>query len=210
MLCWTINPPAPTQRFQMTISTTKLFSAALAAAVAATVSFAPAVSSAQGGMEMPKPGAKAPASPRDSVKTAIGQTIVSVNYGRPSKRGRDIFGGLNDMKWGMTWRMGANEATTLTTSKDIMIGNLHVPAGSYTMRVLLEETGKWQLIVNKQTGQWGTEYKPGMDLGRVPMTVTQTAAVTEQMEITITSKGKGGELSVVWDKTKATVPLMVM
>lgn len=194
----------------MTMSKTKLFSAALSAAVAATVALTPAVSTAQGGMEMPKAGQKAPASPRDSVKTAIGTTIVSVNYGRPSKRGRDIFGGLNDMKWGMTWRMGANEATTLTTTKDLMIGNLHVPAGSYTLRVLLEESGKWQLIVNKQTGQWGTEYKPEMDLGRVPMTVTHPAAVTEQMEITISSKGKTGELSVAWDKTKASVPLMVM
>lgn len=191
----------------MTVSTKTLVSTALVAVFAVS----PSMVSAQGGMKPPAAGAqKAPASPRDSVKATIGSAVISVNYGRPSKRGRDVFGGLNDMKWGMVWRMGANEATTLTTSKDVMIGSLHVPAGSYTLRVLLEESGKWQLIVNKQTGQWGTEYKPEMDLGRVPMTVTKTSEVTEMMEIKVTPTAKGGELSVAWDHTKAVVPISSM
>lgn len=191
----------------MTVSKTTIIGTAFVAAFAV----APTMVSAQGGMSMPAAGAqKAPASPRDSVKATIGNAVVAVNYGRPSKRGREIFGGLNDMKWGMVWRMGANEATTLTTTKDLMIGSLHVPAGSYTLRVLLEESGKWQLIVNKQTGQWGTEYKPEMDLGRVPMTVTKTPAVTEMMEIKVTPGAKAGELSVTWDHFKAVVPITTM
>lgn len=174
------------------------------AAVLAAMTLNPNAITAQGGMSMPAAGAKQPpASPRDSAKATIGGAVVSVNYGRPSKRGRAIFGGLNDMKWGMTWRMGANEATTLTTTKPLQFGALTVPAGSYTLRVLLEESGKWELIINKQTGQWGTEYKAEMDVGRVPMTVTHPASVTEQMEITITQTAKGGELAVMWDQTKA-------
>lgn len=145
--------------------------------------------------------AQAPASPRDSVVTTVGGASLKVDYGRPSKRGRVIFGGLE--KYGRVWRTGANEATHFTTSRDLMFGSAKVPAGTYTLYTYLDEGGKWQLIVNKQTGQWGTEYKQDMDLVRVPLTVEQTPAVVEQMEITITPKGAGGELAILWDRTKA-------
>ncbi|MBL0172864.1 MAG: DUF2911 domain-containing protein [Gemmatimonadaceae bacterium] len=178
--------------------------------MAAILCAAPNSLSAQAAMTMPAPGAKQPpASPRDSLKVTIAGADISVNYGRPSKRGREIFGGLGDMKWGMVWRMGANEATAFTTSKPLQFGALAVPAGNYTMRVLLEENGKWQLIINKQTGQWGTEYKPEMDLGRVPMVVTPIPAVVEKMEITVKANGKGGELAVAWDKTRASAAFTV-
>ena len=151
-----------------------------AAAVAFTVAVLPA---------SPLAAQRAPASPRDSVKTTIAGAALKVDYGRPSKRGRVIFGGLE--KWGNVWRTGANEATHFTTSKPLMFGSATVPAGTYTLYTLLDEGGKWQLIVNKQTGQWGTEYKQEMDLVRIPLTVTQTPAVVEQMEITARAQGCG-------------------
>jgi hypothetical protein len=167
---------------------------ALRAATAAVFSYALLPSA-------PLAAQQAPASPRDSVKTTIAGSAISVNYGRPSKRGRVIFGGLE--KWGNVWRTGANEATHFTTSKPLKFGSATVPAGTYTLYTLLDEGGKWQLIVNKQTGQWGTEYKPEMDLVRIPLTVEQTPAVVEKMEITVTPKGNGGELAILWDRTKA-------
>lgn len=161
-------------------------------------------------MNMPAQGAKqAPLSPRDSIKVAIGGADIAVNYGRPSKRGREIFGGLNDMKWGMVWRMGANEATAFTTSKALQFGSASVPAGSYTLWVKLDQAGKWELIVNKQTGQWGTAYDAKQDLVHIPMTVSALTDVVEKMEITVKPAAKGGELSVAWDKTRASATFTV-
>ena len=154
--------------------------------------------------------AQAPLSPRDSLQVVIAGDTISVNYGRPSKRGREIFGGLPDMKWGMVWRMGANEATHFTTKKDLVFGSSTVPAGKYTLWVKLDQGGKWELIVNKQTGQWGTDYKELQDLVHIPMKVTSLPAVIEKMEIAVAPKGgKNGELSVQWDKTRAAAAFTV-
>ncbi len=154
------------------------------------------------GMAPARPG-QAPASPRDSVKTTIAGANIFVDYGRPSKRGREIFGGLGDMKWGMVWRTGANAATHLTTDKSLQFGNLAVPAGKYTLYTLLDQGGKWMLIVNKQTGQWGTEYDAKQDLVRIPLTVEQTPAVVEKMTIEVKPAGKGGTISIMWDRSNA-------
>jgi hypothetical protein len=149
----------------------------------------------------------APASPRDSVKTTIAGAALKVDYGRPSKRGREVFGGLE--KWGNVWRTGANQATHFTTSQTLNFGAASVPAGTYTLYTLLDQGGKWQLIVNKQTGQWGTVYDAKQDLVRIPLTVEQTPAVVEKMEITITPAGAGGELAILWDRTKAKAAFTV-
>jgi hypothetical protein len=113
------------------------------------------------------------------------------------------------MKWGMVWRMGANEATQFTTSKELLFGSAAVPAGKYTLWVKLDQGGKWELIVNKQTGQWGTAYDERQDLVHIPMTVTALPAVIEKMEIVVVPKGRGGELSVQWDKTRAAAAFTV-
>jgi len=178
------------------------------ASALAAVSLFALSATAQGGMNM---GAqpKAPASPRDSVSATIDGAAINVNYGRPSKRGRALFNGLGDMKWGMVWRTGANEATHFTTSKPLAFGAVSVPAGTYTLFTKLEESGKWELIVNKQTKQWGTAYDAKQDLVRIPMTVTSTNPVVEKMEIMVKPAGKGGELIVAWDTYKAVAPFVV-
>jgi hypothetical protein len=180
----------------------------LGAAAVAALSFVSTPALAQGNMQAMgnKPG-QAPLSPRDSVKAAIAGAEVSVNYGRPSKRGRAIFGGLE--KWGKVWRTGANEATTIKTSKTLDFGGKQVPAGTYTLWTKIEENGKWELIINKQTGQWGTAYDEKQDLVRIPMTVTSTNPVVEMMEIQVKPAGKGGEIVVMWDTYKAVAPFTV-
>ncbi len=165
--------------------------------------------SAQGGMGGMKMDPKAPASPRDSVVTTIADANITVNYGRPSKRGRVLFNGLGDMKWGMVWRTGANEATHFTTAKPLAFGAITVPAGTYTLFTKIEENGKWELIVNKQTKQWGTAYDPKQDLVRIPMTVTSNNAVVEKMEIMVKPAGKGGEIIIAWDNYKAVAAFTV-
>lgn len=153
--------------------------------------------------------ARIPQSPRDSLSVKIGTADIKVNYGRPSKRGRVVFNGLSDMKWGMVWRTGANEATHFTTSKPLSFGASQVPAGTYTLFTLLREDLKWELIISKQTKQWGTEYDAKQDLVRIPMTVTNNNPVVEKMEIQVKPAGAGGEIIIQWDTYKAVAAFTV-
>jgi hypothetical protein len=141
-------------------------------------------------------------SPRDTARATIGTAHVVIDYGRPSKRGRDIFGGL--VPYGQVWRTGANAATVLQTDQPLWIDTLKVPAGTYTLYTLPSATG-WQLIVNKEVGQWGLVYHPEFDLGRVPMTVATTTA-SPAVEKFLIKVGKGW-LRLRWDTTVVQVPL---
>ena len=145
-------------------------------------------------------GQTPPPSPRDTTLATVGSANVLIDYGRPSKRGRVIFGEL--VPSGEVWRTGANAATTLVTDKPLMIGTLAVPPGTYTLYTLPDRTG-WKLIVNRQTGQWGTEYDASKDLGRVEMTVNAVPAVVEKFVIKIAD----GMLRMEWDKTVAAVAI---
>lgn len=96
-----------------------------------------------------------------------GPARIAVDYGQPHARGRTIAGEV--VPYGQVWRAGANLATHLTTDVDLVLGgSLIVPRGLYTLFILPAEDG-WQLIVNRQTGQWGTDRDPDHDLGRVPL-----------------------------------------
>lgn len=146
-------------------------------------------------------------SPRDSAVQSIGDARVVVDYSRPSKRGRDIYGAL--VPYEQVWRTGANKATHLRTDHDLMIGELRVPKGTYTLYTIPAREG-WTLIVNRQTEQWGTSYDQAQDLGRVPMTVKKVDAPVEQFTIAIDPPAKDGStLRLVWDSTEARVPIRV-
>jgi Protein of unknown function (DUF2911) len=110
--------------------------------------------------------AKKPLSPPAHTETTINGKKVSIDYSAPSMRGRKIVGGL--VPYGQVWRTGANAATTLKTETDLVIGGTNVPAGTYTLYSLPSEDG-WELIINKQTGHWGTEYDQKQDLARVDL-----------------------------------------
>jgi len=126
---------------------------------------------------------KTPLSPPGtaSVKFDDGKT-VTIDYSRPSMRNRKIFGEL--VPYGQIWRTGANSATSFKTDVDLTIGGATVPAGSYTLYTIPGETG-WKLIINKQTGQWGTDYDEKQDLARVDMKVGKNATPTEQFTISL-------------------------
>jgi hypothetical protein len=145
-------------------------------------------------------GQQAPASPRKMPEATVAGKKVSLDYGAPSVRGRQIFGGV--VPFEKVWRFGANKATHLTTEGDLMIGSLAVPAGTYSLYAW-PTSGGMTLIVNKQTGQWGTVYDAAQDLGRVEMKVTKPSSPVEQMELSI----DGGMLTFQWESVKATVPV---
>lgn len=151
--------------------------------------------------------AKKPLSPPAKATATLGGKDITIDYSAPSKRGRTIMGEL--VPYGKVWRTGANAATTLTTATDLMIGNLHVPAGTYTLYTIPND-GEWTLIVNKQTGQWGTKYDESQDLGRVKLAVKAVPDTVETFAIALTPSGaKTGTLSFTWENVQASVPVMV-
>ena len=133
-----------------------------------------------------------------SLTTATGK-VITIEYNAPSARGRKVEGGL--IPNGSVWRLGADSATTLTTDADLTIGDLSVPKGVYTLYLVGGES-EWKLVVNKQTGQWGTVYDESKDLGRTSMKVAKLPAAAETLKITLTNSGA---LEVVWGNSRASV-----
>ena len=121
-----------------------------------------------------------------------------VEFGSPKKRGRDLFG--NIVPWGERWRTGANRATHFYTSRDLMFGDLEVPAGEYTLFTIPEPDGG-TLIINKQTGQNGRSYDESRDLGRVPMEISTIDETVEAFSISVEETEEGGELNLAWGNT---------
>ncbi|MFB3855485.1 MAG: DUF2911 domain-containing protein [Vicinamibacterales bacterium] len=145
-------------------------------------------------------------SPHVKSEWTIDGANISIVYGRPFLKGRSV--GKEVAPFGQIWRTGADEATTFTTDKPLKFGQLAVPAGTYTIYTVPAE-GEWQLVISKQTGQWGTQYSQAQDLGRVPMKVEKTSAPVEQLTITVDDTPGGGALRVEWGTTRATTPFTV-
>lgn len=147
---------------------------------------------------------KRPSPPGTAEVTLKGKKIT-IDYSRPSMKGRKIVGEL--VPYGKVWRTGANEATTLKTEANLNIGGTNVPAGTYTIWSLPAE-GTWKLIINKQTGQWGTEYDEKQDLARIDMQKSQTKAPVEQLTISFDKKSADtADLVIEWENTRLTVPV---
>jgi opacity protein-like surface antigen len=155
--------------------------------------------------------ASAQESPAETATGSIGGKTLSIKYCAPSVRGRKIFGDggrISEDPNYPVWRAGANPATLFHTDADLEIGDLSVPAGTYTFYVLVKDPDAWQLIVNKQTGQWGLEYDESKDLGRVKMKMSVPPSPIEELKYMITSTGpKSGIITLEWDKHVASVPV---
>jgi hypothetical protein len=146
-------------------------------------------------------------SPHDTASVTLKGKKISIDYGRPFLKGRKV--GQELAPYGKVWRTGADEATTLTTEIDLNIGGINVPAGKYTLYTLPSE-GTWKLIINKQTGQWGTKYDESQDLARVDMKKTELSQSVEQFTISFDKKGEStAELKLDWENTGVSVALKV-
>ena len=145
-------------------------------------------------------------SPHVRTDWTVDGAAVSIEYGRPFLKGRSI--GSAVAPYGSVWRAGADEATTLKTDKALKFGTLSVPAGSYTLFAVPGEK-EWQLVISKQTGQWGTEYSAGQDLGRVPMKVGKAGAPAEQLTWAIDDTPTGAALRLDWGTTSVSAPFSV-
>jgi hypothetical protein len=150
-------------------------------------------------------GKKLPSPPQQASEMLEGK-LITIDYSAPSMRGRKIMGEL--VPYDKVWRTGANAATTLTTPVNLKIGDLTVPAGTYTIYSLPSET-TWKLIINKQTTQWGTVYNQDQDLGRTDMKRGKTPATpVEQFAIKFEdTRGKKTQLHLIWENTDVFVPV---
>ncbi len=146
------------------------------------------------------------ASPLDSAKVTIGNAHLKIIYSRPSVRDRTIWGGL--VPWNKVWRTGANAATMFYTDKNLVIGNTKVPAGMYTLySIYTPDSAK--LIINNQTGQWGTEYNEDRDFARIPMEKEDLTAPQEKFLISFETVDGGGFIQLSWNKTRYKVSFKV-
>jgi hypothetical protein len=157
------------------------------------------LSAQMAGMAPAQPGAPMP-SPAATASVTVGGGTIDIHYNTPHLRGRHV-GGPEIVPYGQVWRTGANPATTLITSVPLKFGDLLVPAGTHTIYTWPTAT-EWRLIINNETGQWGTEYKPEMDLGRVVMKAKPMSAPQEVMSITFEkTTANSTEMHVRWDTT---------
>ena len=143
---------------------------------------------------------------RGEANATVHGATIAVDYGTPSKRGRDIFGGL--VPYGERWRTGANRATHFTTDRDLVVEGLDVPAGEYTLSTIPAEDGGL-LIINTQTGQGGTTYNEDRDLGRIPLTRSSLDESVEVFTIVVEEMGEGGVLKLQWGTTELSVSFTV-
>jgi hypothetical protein len=157
-----------------------------------------------------QPAKKAPASPHETITAQVAGKTITITYGRPYMKDRKIYGGL--VPFDKVWRTGADEATTFTTTGDLMLGSLHVPAGTYALFTIPGESD-WIVILNKVAKTWGAydyEKNKGQDLGQVKAKVESTGRPVEQLTLAIEpGAGNNATLSIVWATTRVTVPIMV-
>ena len=139
---------------------------------------------------------------RGKAEMKAGTGSITVDYGRPSLKGRDM---LSQLLEGVFWRMGMNQATVLTTPVDLTFGSTKIAKGAYSL--WLKKAGDaFQLVFNSQTGQWGTQHDASKDGASVDMTKTPLASPAETFTIELTPSASGGSLDLSWGATKLSAP----
>jgi hypothetical protein len=130
---------------------------------------------------------------------------IKVVYSQPIKRGRQIFGGL--VPYGQVWRTGANEATEITITKDVLLNNQVLRAGTYSL-FTIPNSDKWTIIINSDVGLWGSyNYSQKLDVMRFDVPVDANAELTEALNISFDAKNEVANLLIRWDIVKITIPL---
>ena len=145
-------------------------------------------------------------SPLAVVTMKYNDDYVKITYSQPHKRGREIFGGL--VPYGKVWRTGANEATEITLTSDMLVKNDTLPAGTYSI-FSIPNQDVWTIIFNKNLGQWGAyNYLESADVLRVEVPASKIEDVTwEPFTMAFEQKNDKADLTLTWDQTQVAVPL---
>lgn len=145
-------------------------------------------------------------SPLAMTRMRYKDTYVKITYGQPHKRGREIFGSL--VPYGEVWRTGANEATEMTLTGNILINGVLLKAGTYSIFTIPDRI-KWTIIINRELDLWGSyNYNSKLDLLRFDAPVQELSGESiEALNITLDQNNDRAELSFLWDNIKVTVPI---
>ena len=148
-------------------------------------------------------------SPSATAEYAKNGLSITIDYCQPSKKGRLIFGEQSTkalVPYGKWWRTGANEATVIKFSKDVLFAGKPLKAGTYTLFTIPEKTD-WTAIINSEVGQWGLSYNDKKDVLRVPVPAIQQTDSAEQFTIDFNEKPEGVDIILRWDTTKVIIPV---
>jgi hypothetical protein len=149
-------------------------------------------------LNTPKP------SPTATISQKVGLTDVSITYSRPGMKGRTVFGDV--VPYDKIWRTGANKATAITFSTDVIFGGKDVKAGTYSLFTIPGKSD-WTVILNSNTELWGAGgYEESKDVARITL---KSAVLKDQVEsFTIDFSdfdGAKGHMNLTWENTKVTV-----
>lgn len=144
-------------------------------------------------------------SPAANVKFLLEELVISIDYHRPFKKGRNIFGGL--VPYGKYWRTGANNATEIEFNKELYFGDQKISAGRYRLYTIPNKDS-WKIVLNSELDQWGL-FEPNYDLDVVNIEVQSNLLneIQEQFEIVLIPKSSGAALILAWDQTQVEVPI---
>jgi len=137
--------------------------------------------------------------PRGKAELKAGSGSITIDYGRPVLKGRDM---LAQLQIGSFWRMGNNQATVLTTPVDLAFGSVKVPKGAYSIWLKRVDQEKFELVFNTQTGQWGMQHDASKDVYQVPMSKSTLPSAVETFTIELKEAPKGGAFIMNWGTTK--------
>ncbi len=150
-------------------------------------------------------------SPQETVSIKSEDLEVSVTYCRPFKRERLIFGEESNnalVPFGQYWRLGANDATEITFSKDVIFADKKVPAGTYRMYAV-PNADIWEVSLNSELGKFGY-FEPdySLDIAKVNMPVENKSDITDQFTIDLHEKTNAVKMSFIWDQTQVNIPII--
>jgi len=147
-------------------------------------------------------------SPHETTHSAVDGARITITYGRPSMRGRKIFGSL--VPYDRVWMPGADEATIFETSAGLQFTDFTLRPGPYSLYTLPGEHG-WKLIINKMTGQFHTSYPEDQDLAKLPMTIEHLTTPVETLTISAVPRPQGGgAVQLEWELTRVSAPFTVV
>jgi hypothetical protein len=146
-------------------------------------------------------------SPRDTVRSSIGNASITIDYSRPHSRGRVLLGSV--VPYDRVWRTGANAATQFTTSAPLRLAGIQLAAGTYTLWTVPHQNGV-DLVVNGQAGQWGTEYNRSRDVGTAHIQSATLSTPVDQFTISVgANDARHGTLTLEWGSFRWTAPIEV-
>ena len=136
--------------------------------------------------------------PRGKARLNLQGRLITVEYGRPSLRGRTVYDLLSKLPAGGVWRLGADTSTTFSTDGDLMFGDTKIPRGVYSLWARKDTRGAWKLVFNSQHGQAGTQHNSKLDVAEAPLKISRAADPPDEVTIWLTRTKTGGMIAIEW------------